>query len=289
MKASSALRGLAAGFIAERIKRGENDPATARNYAITLDQLADTFGGRPVDRFGQRAVERLFEQHPDWSPGTRARKFSEVRQFADYLERRGHIRRNPCRDMKAPRRPRTVPKTLPRDEVGEILAHAPDARARVVILLMIQEVCRRVEVSRLEVGDVDLEHQTIRLVGKAHHERVVHLTAQTAQAIRVYLRETGATAGKLIRSKVDPTAGITPRACANIMTGAAYAAGVKVRGGDGVAPHVLRKTGLTDMLRAGAKQRDVQAAAGHANLSSLEPYVALVLDGVEAAMGGRQY
>lgn len=289
MKPPSALRGLAADFIAERIKRGENDRATSRNYAITLEQLADTFGQRPIGRFGRRSVERLFEANPSWAPGTRARKFSEVRQFADYLERRGHIRRNPCRDMKAPRRPRTVPKTLPRDEVGAILTCAPDTRARVVILLMVQEVCRRVEVSRLEVGDVDLEHRTIRLVGKAHHERVVHLTDQTAAAIRAYLRETGATAGRLIRSKVDPTAGITPRACANIMTDAAYAAGVKVRGGDGVAPHVLRKTGLTDMLRGGAKQRDVQAAAGHASLSSLEPYVALVLDGVETAMGGRSY
>lgn len=283
------LKGYAADFIVERYKRGENDRATGRNYATTLDQLDTSFGSRPVERFGQRAVERLFETHPDWAPGTRARKFSEVRQFCDYLERRGLIRRNPCRDMKAPRRPRTVPKTLPRIEVGSILDHAPDLRARVVILLMIQEVCRRVEVSRLEVGDVDLEHRTIRLTGKGRNERVVHLTDQTADAIRAYLRATGATAGKLIRSKVDPAAGISPRMCANIMTDAAYSAGVKVRGGDGVAPHVLRKTGLTDMLRGGAKQRDVQAAAGHRNLSSLEPYVALVLDGVETAMAGRTY
>lgn len=289
MTMASTLIGPAADFIAERIKRGETDPLTSRNYATTLRQLAESFGKRPLRRFGRRAVERFFEAYPDWAVGTRARKFSEINQFADFLERRGHIDRNPCRDMKAPRRPRTVPRTLPRDEVSAILAHTPDMRATVVVLLMVQEVCRRVEVSRLELGDIDLEHQTIRLVGKAHHERVVHLTDQTARAIRAYIRAERITAGPLIRSKIDPTRGLTPRACANIMTSAAYSAGVKVRGGDGVAPHVLRKTGLTDMLRGGAKQRDVQKAAGHANLASLEPYVALVLDGVEQAMGGRDY
>lgn len=280
---------LAAEFILERVRRGEIDRPTARNYEVTLRQLATSFGQRALDKFGRRAVERMFEQHPDWSPGTRARKFSEVRQFCEWLERRGHIGRNPCRDMKAPRRPRTVPKTLARDEVGAILAECPDLRAQTVVLLMVQEACRRVEVSRLEVGDIDFEHQTVRLVGKGHNERVVHLTDQTANVLRRYIREEGLTAGALIRSRNDPTQGISPRRCADIMTDAAYAAGVKVRGGDGIAPHVLRKTGLTDMLRNGAKQRDVQQAAGHRNLAALEPYVALVLDGVESAMSGRTY
>lgn len=284
-----SLRHLAVDFVHERVRRREIDTTTAANYAITLVQLVDSFGGRPLDRFGRRAVERMFEVNSHWSTGTRSRKFSEVSMFADWLERRGHIARNPCRDMTAPKRPRTVPKTLPRDEVGEILAHAADPRARVVILLMVQEACRRVEVSRLEVGDVDMEHRTLRLIGKGKHQRVVHLTDQTAAAIRDYIRAEGISAGPLIRSKVDPTKGVTPRTCADMMTEAAYAAGVKMRGGDGVAPHVLRKTALTDMLRGGAKQRDVQQAAGHRSPNALEPYLALVIDGLPEAMGGRSY
>lgn len=284
------LRPLAADFVLERVRRGENDPATTgRNYTVTLGQLAESFGRRPLDRFGQRAVERLFEDHPGWQPGTRARKFSEVRQFCEWLERRGHISRDPTRDMRAPKRPRTVPRPLPAEDVSAILAAAEDERARLVILLMVQEGARRVEVSRLERGDVDVPNRTVRLVGKRRDERIVHLTDQTLGALRAYLAVNPVAAGPLIRSKTDPTAGVTPRTCADMMTRAAYAAAVKRRGGDGVAPHALRKTALTDMLRMGAKPRDVQQAAGHRNLNALEPYVALVLDGVEAAMTGRTY
>lgn len=50
------------------------------------------------------------------------------------------------------------------------------------------------------------------------------------------------------------------------------AVGLKRRPRDGVSAHALRHTAVSDMLKGGAHLRDVQAALGHASLSTTQRY-----------------
>jgi site-specific recombinase XerD len=66
-------------------------------------------------------------------------------------------------------------------------------------------------------------------------------------------------------------------------------AGLKRRAGDGISAHALRHRAATDMLRAGAHLRDVQAALGHVSIATTQPYLPTVVGDLRTAMGGRRY
>lgn len=154
---------------------------------------------------------------------------------------------------------------------------------------MVQEGLRRIEVTRLEIGDIDLIGRTIRVTGKGDHERLLPLTREAEEAIRDYLRQYPATTGPLIRSFHNPTLGVRPNTVSGMVHTAMLMAGVKQASYDGVTPHALRHSCATDMLRAGAHVRDVQRALGHQTLATTETYMPLLVNELRDAMEGRRY
>ena len=53
--------------------------------------------------------------------------------------------------------------------------------------------------------------------------------------------------------------------------------------------HALRHTAATDMLRAGANVRDVQAVLGHASIATTGRYLGWSMVDLRKATGGRKY
>ncbi|MEZ5280643.1 MAG: tyrosine-type recombinase/integrase [Acidimicrobiales bacterium] len=127
---------------------------------------------------------------------------SVVRQFCAWLVREGHLASNPFDELKLPRAPRTVPRGLTKAQVAAILAHCSSVRDRAIVLLMVQEGLRCVEVSRLLVGHIDMAERAVFIeAGKGDHQRIVPLTTETRRAIKEYLAESPASASShLIRS-----------------------------------------------------------------------------------------
>lgn len=278
-----------APYLRGRVKRGEVSVLTGRNDWIALRDFAEACGERDPTRISRRDVERWLETYRDLAPGTRRGRFLVVRAFCERMVEQGVMRRNPFHGMKTPREPRRLPRALPAESVARTLAACPDVRARLIVTLMVQEGLRRVEVSRLEVGDIDMAYGTLRVVGKGDHERVLPITDETRQALRDYLGLYPSNAGPLVRSYQYPTRGLHPDTVARIVRTAMEEAGVKALPRDGVTPHALRHTCAADMLRGGANVRDVQAALGHAHLSTTELYLPHLVAPLAEAMGGRSY
>lgn len=270
-------------YIRERAAAGELCPVTIPSVRRTLLRFA---AHANVNASDLRAVhiERFLADHPA-ARSTMRQRFSTIRTFCRWLVRRGYLEVDPTADLPTPRQPRPVPRAYSAELVGRLLAVAPDERARVVVLLEVQEGLRACEVARLEVGDVDFVDREIRVDGKGHRERILPVSDETWEALEVYLRRFPAKAGPLIRSYNDPSAGVCAAYVVHMMGKWLRAAGVKEGGG-----HGLRHTMATQLLRGGADVRDVQNALGHASLSSTSVYLpfsdAKRLRGV---MGGRRY
>lgn len=274
-------------YVQGRVRRGEIVALTARNHRTILGQFAG-FVPDPA-LVTRRQVEKWREAFDYLAQSTKRNRLAVVRSFCRWLRDEGHTDRDPFKGVKPLKEPRRLPRALGYEQVVAILDACPDTRARLAVMLMVQEGLRRGEVARLEVGDFDLTHRLLHVEGKGGHQRVLHVTDQTRHALIDHLAVQGTVAGPLLRSYQYPQRGLHPDTVSAIVRRAMEDAGVKHGPRDGVSPHALRHTSLTDMLRSGAHIRDVQAVAGHVHLSTTETYLPLMVGTLEEAMGGRTY
>lgn len=276
-------------YLQQRIRRGELNRKTARNSRYTLHGFAASYGHRPVGRLSSRDVQRWMEDLDGLAPGSRRHKFTVVRAFCRWLVQHGSVRRDPCVDLRAPKEPRRLPRALKTDVVARVLDACPDDRGRLIVLLMVQEGLRCVEVAGLQIGDLDMTDRVMRVVGKGGHERILPITSEVADALRAHLGTQGWDAGPVIQSRNDPGRPLTPGTISTLVGRWCRDAGVKQLPRDGISAHAFRHTAATDMLRGGAHVRDVQHGLGHKHLATTEIYLPYVVHGLEKAMGGRQY
>jgi integrase/recombinase XerC len=281
---------LALRYVAEREQRGDLTHDTARGIRYRLLDFAEHAPDRP------RAVRRKHVER--WmadtrlAASTRKLRLSALRGFCAWLLEHRHIDRDPTAGVKAPKTPQRQPRNLHADESPRLVMHAPDSRARFMILLQLQEGLRCVELERAQVGDIDRGRAVMAVRGKGsggHVSRSVPLSVETLAALDDYLAEHPAPAGPLIRSYQNPGRSLTARYISALMSTWMTEAGIKRAPRDGKSAHACRHTCATDMVDAGADVLAVQRALGHASITSTQVYLRGVTPELRAAMGGRSY
>ena len=204
-------------------------------------------------------------------PVSVTRKLAAVRSLYRFLVRRGAMRRNPGREVRAPRPARKLVTFLPAHEAKAVIdarGLGGEARERdVAVLEMLYATGLRVsELASLDVESVDREARTVRVLGKGSKERMVPYGAPAARALEAYLGRRGTARGPVF---VNHRGGrLTPRSIHTIVRRAARAAGVTRR----VSPHTLRHTFATHLLDRGADLRVIQELLGHSRLSTTQRY-----------------
>lgn len=278
-------------YLRGRIDRGEISQQTGRDARWRLLAFSKAFGRRPIDQLGPRAIDRWMGTIAHHAPSTRRERLSTVRGFCRWLTDEGHISSDPTTHVKPIRQPRRTPVTLTEGEVARLLTAAPDERARAILWLMVGCGCRRVEVSRLDVEDYTPgPRATLRLVGKAGHERIIAAPAEVCAALDAYLDVRGRVAGPLITAR-DHRTRLAPHTIGVYVNRWMRAAGVKRRAYDGRSAHGLRRTAASDVLDRSGNLQAVQAMLGHRSLHTTATHYLrpVALDAMAQAMSGRDY
>lgn len=284
------LTGLAVQYVAQRRARGEIAEQTATAYRSRLLLFASHHSGLDPGRLTRRHVERFLETVGK-SASYKRSLLSVIRPFCDWLRERGLLAKNPCAQIKPPRLPKYSPRSMATDDVSSTLVACPDARARLIVLLAVQEGLRRGEVRAVELGDIDERRGTLAVRGKGGRDgitRVVPLSEETSRAIRFYLAEHPAPYGPLIRSYRTGKP-ISANYVTRIVRQAMEAAGTKLAPYDGRSAHALRHTAALDVLEQSGDLRAVQQMLGHVSLGTTSVYLRAEVSGLRAAMAGRSY
>jgi integrase/recombinase XerC len=113
---------VAAWLLRLRTERGCS-PHTLDAYRRELSVLADLAGGRGWASITEADVRRWAAAavRDGLSATTVARRLSAWRGFFDWLAARGDVPANPARGVRAPRRPRRLPKALPPDAAMRLM------------------------------------------------------------------------------------------------------------------------------------------------------------------------
>ena len=275
-------------YVRGRVRQGEIVALTARNHRVVLGQFGASVRCE-TEQLSDRHVRRWLEDYDYLAASTRRNRLATVRTFCRWLHEEGHCPRNACKRVKPLREPKRIPRALTPEQVSAVLDACPDTRARLATVLMVQLGLRRGEVTRLEVGDFDMNNRLVVVLGKGGHQRVLHVPDQAHSELIRHLAAQGTVAGPLLRSQQFPQRGLHPDTVSGIVRRAMEDAGVKQAPRDGVSPHALRHSALTDMLRSGAHILDVQAVAGHSSVSVTQKYLPLMVGTLRECMEGRTY
>jgi site-specific recombinase XerD len=123
--------------------------------------------------------------------------------------------------------------------------------------------------------DLDLSKDELSIRGKGEKIRVVFISDQAKDAIRVYLKSRKDMDEPLFinyskngQTKEDKSNRLTPRSIERIVKFYAVASGISKK----VTPHVIRHSFATDLLSNGADIRSVQIMLGHANIATTQIY-----------------
>jgi len=221
-------------------------------------------------------VQGLVEQ--SYTASTIARKVAALKTFFHWLTRCELVAEDPTLELRSPKVEKRTPRLLSEEEVNRLFDSASkmppprSLRDRALLEVIYATGMRVSEAIALRLGDVDLENNTIRCVGRGTRQRTVPLTLQAAAALRAYLDN--ARADMVSNADTDflfvnPLGSkLTRQAVWQLTRQHAQAAGIEGE----LTPHTLRHSRAAHMLNNGEDIRRVQAWLGHANLATTQMY-----------------
>ena len=210
--------------------------------------------------------------------------FSALRSFFKFLMRRENLAVNPLLDVQMPKSQRSLPVVLTLKQVEELLElpltlpkepQAPEwgpARDAAILETFYSTGLRLHELVGINVEDIDIYNDTVRVRGKGRKERLAMIGAHAMKAIQRYRLAAGVHSGPLFLSKLRSR--ITAQAVGDVLEKYLRKSTIQLH----VTPHKLRHSFATHLLNNGADLRSVQELLGHASLSTTQIYTHVTTD-----------
>jgi len=234
------------------------------------------------------------------SRATLARRAAAVRTFTAFAHGRGLLAADPGPLLGMPRIPPRLPDVLRQDQIAAVLEApgAPGARPggatsrqdaalalrdTAIVELLYATGIRVSELCGLDIGDLDSERRTVRVLGKGNRERTVPVGLPAIAAVGAWARSgrpilvTPASAHALFLGARGKR--LDPRAARRVV----HARLAAVPGTPDSGPHGLRHAAATHLLEGGADLRSVQEILGHASLTSTQIYTHVTVERLQSA------
>jgi integrase/recombinase XerD len=272
------------GFLESLTARGCSS-STVQTRDRSLAKFMSFASIRRTSRIQDVTIEML-EGYRLWladqrlKPSTVETHLRSVKHFFGWLERSMLLFSNPASALTVPRYHSRLGRVLTVGEVRALL-DTPDTsrllglRDRAILELLYATAVRRREAALLTLSDIDLDRETVRVLGKGGKERAVPVGRNAVGHIRRYLEAARPQlAGRSqqerrelwINKDGEPLSeqvlGLLPRR---------YARKARIAGQ--VSPHTLRRSCATHMLQNGAHPLMVSEMLGHADTKTLAHYL----------------
>jgi site-specific recombinase XerD len=216
-------------------------------------------------------------------------QFSALRALYKFLVGRKGLRIDPLGGVQLPKIDKKLPLVLTRQQIDELLAAplkveknraAPrwmPLRDVAIMEFFYSSGLRLSELAALDVADVDLYTESVRVFGKGRKERVCPIGAPALEAISKYRSAANVHAGALFINKSRKR--LSTRSIWLILKRYLRHTSIPIS----ISPHKLRHSFATHLLDGGADLRSVQALLGHASLSTTQIYTHVTIERLKKA------
>jgi integrase/recombinase XerC len=216
-------------------------------------------------------------------------QFSALRTFYRFLVEREGFQADPTRQLQLPKLEKKLPLVLTRQQVDELLSaplRIPKQRAApawmalrdiAIMELFYSSGLRLSELAALNVSDLDIYTESVRVLGKGRKERVCPIGAPALEAISHYRSAANIHSGPLFINKQRRR--ISTRSIWLVLKRYLGHTSIPIS----ISPHKLRHSFATHLLDRGADLRSVQALLGHASLSTTQIYTHVSVERLKKA------
>lgn len=264
-------------------------PRTIDAYLADLRALVEwtRSEGLTVEKVGQLdiAILRAYLAflYRKLAPSSVSRKVSSIKSFYKFLGARKVVSEDPAALLRAPKLPKKLPKFLTPDDAVGLMALPDDETPRgqrdIAILELLYGAGLRVsELASLDLGQLDLDEGTVRVLGKGSKERIVPLGRHARSALEQWLeaRASFGKQGPREDALFTNTRGrrLSVRSVQRLVKRTTALLGTS----EGVGPHTLRHSYATHMLASGAGLREIQQLLGHASLRTTQRYTHVTVE-----------
>ena len=298
MEAGAAKLDWVERYLAQLATQRQLSPHTVSAYRRDLLQLA-TLTPACADwaAVGHFEIRRLASSLHAQGLGPRsiARKLSSWRGFFAWLSHHTDLAANPVDAVRAPKRPKTLPKALAVDDAVHLVASAPrlgtlepaelcnqamfellySSGLRVSELAGLDTAYTRADPAKKQaasLGWIDLAAGEVIVTGKGSKMRKVPVGSHALAALAAWLAvRPPARDGSAALFLSSRATRISPRVLQLRLKQHARLVGTKVH----VHPHVLRHSFASHLLQSSGDLRAVQEMLGHASITSTQVYTAL--------------
>lgn len=209
------------------------------------------------------------------SPRTINRKISSLKSFYKYLLKKNNVTTNPLLKIVTPKTSKRLPVFIGENEIYDLFNSIDfentyeGIRDKLILELFYATGVRLSELIELTFNSIDLNNNTIKVLGKRNKERIIPFGENLKKLLIKYL-ETRKTFNLendyLFLTKNHKK--LYPKLVYSMVN--SYLS--RVTTATKKSPHVLRHTFATHMLNNGADLNTIKEILGHANLSATQVY-----------------
>ena len=260
-------------FIAKKLSTNTKDA-----YFSDLIEFNDYLDNKSLNKVDYDDIVKYinFLNKKNETTKTISRKIVSVRTFFTYELKIGNINNNPCEKIESPKLRKTLPNTLNYDEINKLLDikedNAKDVRDKCMIYLMYASGLRVSELVNLNVNDINLTDEYVRIFGKGKKERIVPFSESTTKLLDKYINIyrnsllKGYLTDKLFISSYGK--GMTRQGFFKNLKLIAKNKGIT----KDFSPHTLRHSFATHLIENGADLRSIMELLGHENIKTTQIY-----------------
>ena len=261
---------------------------TIKNYELDLRDYFDFLNLEGLDykTIKYEDLRYLFEHFEKNKLSNKSvrRHISSLKSFYKYLNLEEIVNSNPFNYVSLPKKETKLPRYLTYDELLQIFHSLEiktnyDLRDRLLLELMYATGIRVSELTSIKIHDLDLNNQSIKVLGKGDKERIVYYNDVVKKLLKDYLNIYDTLNKKksnylILNQKGDKltTAGISYIINKVIK---------KISFKKHITPHKLRQSFATHLLNNGCDILTVQELLGHASISTTGIYTHVTLDQIK--------
>ena len=270
-------------LIAER-NLSEN---SIRAYLADLESLLLHINQLGVSEFAQLELNHIRSWLANLSTKGAARssitrRVVSIRAFTYWGARSGWLSRDIGKDLIAPKPERSLPDVLDIESAAlaikalEVRAQEEESASSLRDLALVEVLygsgIRISELVGLDLGDIDRQRSTIKVMGKGSKERIVPIGQPALTAVDNWINKGRA---ELVSQSSGSALFIGSRGKRidqRVARSVVYQAMEAIGSDKKLGPHTLRHSAATHLLEGGADLRTVQEILGHSSLATTQIY-----------------